>query len=124
MKLIQSYETAIKNEVKSLKDEGINRTMFWAYRSSKEAKADELNFYDEIWDSDIDYIVDTCRKEGIERITISSTFSGIPVTLWEFVKRGCELGGMKLVPSYYIKHNWQTGEDERDSYPAVIIKIN
>lgn len=124
MKDIKQYEDAIKNQVKSLKDEGINGTMFWAYRNSKDAECEDLNFYETIWERDIGYIVETCRKEGIKQITISSTFSGMPEVLWEFVKLGCAVEGMKIIPEKYKEHNWVTGEEYRRQIPAVIVKIN
>lgn len=124
MKDIKQYEDAIKNQVKSLKDEGINGTMFWAYRHSKDAGCEDLNFYEAIWERDIVYIVETCRKESIEQITISSTFSGMPEVLWEFVKLGCSVEGMKTIPEKYKEHNWETGEEYRRQIPAVIVKIN
>ena len=66
MKDIKQYEDAIEKKVASLKDEGINGTMFWAYRHSKAAGCDDLNFYETIWESDIEYIVNTCRANGIK----------------------------------------------------------
>ncbi len=124
MKTIKVFEDAIANQVPNLKDAGINATMFWAYRNSLKAGADELNFDEVIWDYDIDYIVNTCRAEGIERITISSTFSSLAVVVWELTKRGCAVEGMKLVPTAYTHYDWETKKEIRDQVPAFIIKIN
>ncbi len=124
MKTIKVFEDAIANQVPNLKDAGINATMFWAYRNSLRAGADELNFDEVIWDYDIDYIVNTCRAEGIKRITISSTFSSLAVVVWELTKRGCAVEGMKLVPTAYTHYDWETKKEIRDKVPAFIIKIN
>ncbi len=124
MKDIKQYEDAIEKKVASLKDEGINGTMFWAYRHSKAAGCDDLNFYETIWESDIEYIVNTCRANGIKVITISSTFSGLTEDLWEFCKRGCAVDGMKLVPMHYTEWDWEKKEEVRKQVPAVILKIN
>ena len=124
MKDIKQYEDAIEKKVASLKDKGINGTMFWAYRHSKAAGCDDLNFYETIWESDIEYIVNTCRANGIKVITISSTFSGLTEDLWEFCKRGCAVDGMKLVPMHNTDWDWEKKEEVRKQVPAVILKIN
>lgn len=124
MKTIKAYEEAIKNKIPSLKDAGINHTMFWAYRHSQKAEADDLNFDDTIWVEDIDYIVNTCRAEGIEQITISSTFSSLTVVIWELMKRGCATDGMKLVPTQQTVYDEETDTRVREKIPAFIIKIN
>lgn len=124
MKDIKQYEDAIANQVASLTGAGINGTMFWAYRDSKKANCEELNFYEVIWEKDIDEIVETCRKEKIGTITISSGYSSLTTTLWEFVKRGCTIEGMKLVPQPYTEYNWETKEEVRPQTPAIVIKIN
>ena len=124
MKTIQAYEEAIKNKIPSLKDAGINNTMFWAYRHSQKAEADDLNFDEIIWVEDIDYIVNTCRAEGIEQITISSTFSSLTVVIWELMKRGCMTDGMKLVPTQQTVYDEETDTRVREKIPAFIIKIN
>ena len=124
MKFIKQYEDAIKNQVASLKDEGINGTMFWAYRNSNDAGCDDLNFYETIWERDIEYIVETCRANEIKQITISSSFSGMPEVLWEFCKLGCKVVGMKQVPSNYEEWDWEEQKKLRRLVPAVILKIN
>lgn len=124
MKVINQYEEAIANKVKDLKAVGINRTMFWAYRDSKRAGSEDLNFDDVIWDEDIDYIVENCRANGIERITISSSFSGLPKVLWLLTQKGCTIEGMTQTPSRYTRCDWNTDKEVRDQLPALVIKIN
>ena len=38
MKKIETFEQAMENKVKDLRAEGINPTLFWAYRESIEAE--------------------------------------------------------------------------------------
>lgn len=123
MKNIEKFEEAIKNEVKDLKSEGINRTMFWAYRDTKDTGADDLNFHEVIWEEDIEPIVKTCRDEGIEQITISSTFSGLNNTLWKLTEYGCTIEGMKKVPMRYTEYDPETGKNRTAYAPALIIRL-
>ena len=48
MKKIELFERAIAEQAGSLKDWGINQTLFWAYRSSMEAGNERINFEDVI----------------------------------------------------------------------------
>lgn len=119
MKKIESFENAIANEVKDIREIGINSTMFWAYRDSQEAESDLLNFSEVIWEKDIAPIVETCREHGIHEFTISSTFSSLIETLAEFEKLGCKLAGLTTVKTRYT--DWQTGE--KAIKPAVLMKL-
>ena len=123
MKDIKKFEEAIRNEVKDQKAEGINRTMFWAYRDTKDAGAADLNFHEVIWEEDIEPIVKTCREEGIEQITISSTFSGLTETLWKLTEHGCTIAGMKKVPMRYTEYDRETGKTRTAYAPALIIRL-
>lgn len=123
MKDIEKFEEAIRNEVKDLKAEGINRTMFWAYRDTKDTGAADLNFHEVIWEEDIEPIVKTCREEGIEQITISSTFSGLTETLWKLTEHGCTIVGMKKVPMRYTEYDRETGKTRTAYAPALIIRL-
>lgn len=76
MKEIRTFEKAIEEKARNLKDAGINPTLFWAYRTSKEESGNDLiDFNEVIWDYDIKEIADCLRAEGITEFTISSTFS-------------------------------------------------
>ena len=44
MKEIKTFETAIKQNAKSLEELGINATLFWAYRTSKETGNELIDF--------------------------------------------------------------------------------
>ena len=100
MKPIRKFEEAIAcKESRKLSDFGINSTMFWAYRKSQEAGCEFLNFDDVIWNYDVAPIVEACQEEGIERITISSTFSSLVENLSFFDELGCKILGMTFVPT-------------------------
>ncbi len=124
MKTIQAYEEAIENGTKDLSGAGINRRMYLAYRHSKKAGAADLNFDDLLWDTDVDHIVQTCRRECIERITISSSFSDVMGVLWAFLQKGCTIEGMKNVPTINFQYNDETCVSEQVYAPAIIIRIN
>ena len=50
MKEIKTFEAAIKQNAKSLEELGINATLFWAYRTSKETGNELIDFNEVIWD--------------------------------------------------------------------------
>ena len=115
MKKIELFERAIAEQAASLKDLGINHTLFWAYRNSIAAGNEEINFEDVIWDYDIEEIVKTLKENVISGFTISSTFSSLIPTLAEFAKHGFQMAGLTEVRAKYT--DWQTGK------PAVIPAI-
>lgn len=115
MKKIELFERAIAEQTGSLKDWGINQTLFWAYRSSMESGNDAINFDDVIWDYDIEEITKTLKENGISEFTISSTFSSLIPTLAEFAKHGFQMAGLTEVRAKYT--DWQTGE--RTVIPAI-----
>ena len=115
MKKIELFERAIAEQAGSLKDWGINQTLFWAYRSSIETGNDEINFDDAIWDYDIPEIVKTLKENNISEFTISSTFSSLIPALAEFAKHGFQMAGLTEVRAKYT--DWQTGE--RVLIPAI-----
>lgn len=115
MKKIELFEKAIAEQAGSLKDLGINHTLFWAYRNSIAAGNDGINFEDVIWDYDIEEITKTLKENGISEFTISSTFSSLIPTLAEFAKHGFQMAGLTEVKAKYT--DWQTGK------PAVIPAI-
>lgn len=93
--------------------------MYRAYNNSIDDGNEEIDFNDVIWDRDIEPIINTCRENGIETFTISSTFSSLTETLWIMAQNGCTILGMKEVNASY--KDWQTGE--RAKIPALIIKL-
>ena len=115
MKKIELFERAIAEQTGSLKDWGINPTLFAAYRSSMEAGNEEIDFSEVIWDYDIEEIARTLKKNGISGFTISSTFSSLIPTLAEFAKHGFQMAGLTEVRARYA--DWRTGE--RALVPAI-----
>ena len=115
MKRIELFEKAIAEKAASLKDWGINPTLFWAYRNSITAGNDRIDFGEAIWDSEVGEITETLKENGITEFTISSTFSSLIPTLAEFAKHGFQMAGLTEVKAKYT--DWQTGK------PAVIPAI-
>lgn len=101
MKKIIAFEKAIENQVRNLKNEGINPTLFWAYRESVKAENELLNFAGVIWDDDIEDIVKCLKENGICEFTISSSFSGLIKTLAEFQKNGYHMDEITEVNANY-----------------------
>jgi len=118
MKEIKVFEEA-KSSGATFKESGINSTMYWAYERSKEAENDTIDFSEVIWDYDIEPIIESCRAFGITYITISSTFSGLIVTLAEFEKLGCKVDGLTKVKSRNT--DWET--EEKHTLPAILVRI-
>ena len=102
MQKIKLFEDFRTKEVKDFFNDGINPTMYWAYIKSCEAENIILDFNDVIWESDIQAIVDTCNKVGIKQFTISSSFTGLLKTLYEFSKRGFKVAGVIEVRANYM----------------------
>lgn len=115
MKKIELFERAIAEQAGSLKDYGINGTMFWAYRKSIDAGNDLIDFNEVIWDEDIDAIVECLKENDITEFTISSTFSSLIPTLAAFDKHGFKMAGITEVNANYT--NWQT--NQRARIPAI-----
>ena len=115
MKKIELFERAIAEQAASLKDWGINPTLFWAYRNSITAGNDQIDFSETIWDTDIEEITKTLKENGISEFTISSTFSSLIPTLAEFAKHGFQMAGLTEVRGNYT--DWQT--NERAVIPAI-----
>lgn len=108
MKKIELFERAIAEQAGSLKDWGINPTLFWAYRNSIKAGNDRIDFSETIWDSDIEEITRTLKEYGISEFTISSTFSGLISILAEFAKHGFQMAELTEVKGNCT--DWQTQE--------------
>jgi len=101
MMRIDAFETAIENQVKDLRAEGINPTAFWAYRNSCRCENDLIDFNEVIWDEDIEAIAETLNKNGISEFTISCNFSGLIRTLVAFEKAGFKMDGTTQVNAPY-----------------------
>ena len=115
MKKIELFEKAIAEQAASLKDWGINPTLFWAYRNSITAGNDRIDFGEVIWDSEVGEIAETLKENGITEFTISSTFSSLIPTLAEFAKHGFRMAGLTEVKANYTDFQTQ----ERAVIPAI-----
>ena len=115
MKKIERFEQAIANKVKDLRAEGINPTLFWAYRTLEETGNDKIDFNEIIWDYEIEDIANCLKENGIVEFTISSTFSSLIETLAEFQKHGFKMAGLTEVNARYTA----IGSDEKAKLPAI-----
>ena len=115
MKKIERFEQAIENKVKDLRAEGINPTLFWAYRESIEAENEKINFSECIWEHEIEDIANCLKENGILEFTISSTFSSLIETLAEFEKHGFQMAGLTEVNTRFNA----IGSDEKEKRPAI-----
>ena len=115
MKRIELFEKAIAEQAASLKDWGINPTLFWAYRNSIMSGNDRIDFGEAIWDSEVGEITETLKENGITEFTISSTFSSLIPTLAEFAKHGFQMAGLTEVKANYTDFQTQ----ERAVIPAI-----
>ena len=91
---IQAIEKVIAEKANSA-EENINIRLFWAYKHSLEAGNDLINFYDVIWERDLNYY-------KINEFSISSNFSGLITILAEFDKHGFTMAGITDVKETYI----------------------
>lgn len=114
MKTIDICEKVLNKEIQYPED--LNCTIFTAYKHSKRYKQELLNFDEVIWEKDIEPIIEFCKENGIEEITISSTFSGILETLDIMAEYGCEI--ICLTKVNYI--DWH---DEVTKIPALKIRM-
>jgi hypothetical protein len=102
MEKIKLFEDFKHKEIHDFFNDGINPTMYWAYRKSCAAGNDILDFNDVIWEHDIQPIVDTCNNVGITEFTISSQFTGLLKTIHELDKRGFKTVGVTEVRASYM----------------------
>ena len=109
MKTIEKLEQAKQQNV-SLKEWGINRTFYWAYRATAYTNNETIDFDDVIWDKDVEEIIKHCKEFGIKTITISSNFSGAIDILGMFADNGCKVKGMKKVISQCT--DFKTGKNK------------
>ena len=115
MKKIELFEKAIAERAASLKEWGINPTLFWAYRNSITAGNGRIDFGEAIWDNEVGEIAETLKENGITEFTISSTFSSLIPTLAEFAKHGFQMAGLAEVKANYTDFQTQ----ERAVIPAI-----
>lgn len=121
MKEIKLFEKAIKQNIKNLKEFGINRALFFAYITSKENGNELINFNNVIWDFDVEEIAQTLKANDIAEFTISNAaFSNFIEILAVFEKHGIIMAGLTTIKARYI--DFKTGK--RALIPAIKMVIN
>ena len=118
MKHIKIFDEIIATGDKE-KFKTVNYTLYWAYVTSLDNETETIDFDGAIWDKDIKPIVDTCRENGFEEITISSTMSNIIETIYKFIELGCEINGFREIETNFT--DFRTGE--KDIKHAMVIKL-
>ncbi len=83
-------------------EENINIRLFWAYKHSLSAENDLINFYDVIWERDIEGIVENLNYYKINEFSISSNFSGLITVPAAFDKYGFTTAGITNAKETYI----------------------
>lgn len=119
MKAIEKIEQAIAKQVRDVRSEGINLTLYNAYINEKETGNELLDFDDVIWENDVEQIVGCLRENRYTEFTISSHAASLIDRLAQFDKLGCRIVGMTTVKSRY--KNYMTGE--LDILPALKIQL-
>ncbi len=101
---IEKFETA-EASGNTLKELGINRDVYWAYKSSTEAGNDLINFSDLIDEEDAEAVINCCRENNIKEFTISSNSTGMIRSLMALEAYGCRLIGTTMInrsnPHYF-----------------------
>ena len=102
--LIEKFEMA-KSSGKILKELGINRDVYWAYKSSIEASNELINFSDLIDEEDAEAVINSCRENNIKEFTISSNSTGMIRSIMALEAQGCRLIGTTMInrsnPHYF-----------------------
>ncbi len=119
MKKIELFERAIEERGKSLSEYGINNTVFRAYTECFETENEMLDFSEVIWEEDIEEIVKFMKTHGIEKFTISSTFSGLIKTLAKLEEQNIKISGMTQVRARYT----DIFTKEKAIIPAIVMTV-
>ena len=117
MKEIKAFEEAGASK-EAFKNSGINPTVYFAYKNSKKAGNETLDFNEVIWEQDVLPIIETCKAKDIKTFTISSPMSGLLETLERLEKAGCKLGGLTRV-----KTNTTDWDGKQETVPAITVRI-
>ena len=106
---------------KALKEHNIDFRKIWTmYDKAKENKNQYIDFNDNIWNSEVEYLVKILRDNGIKKFTFSSGWSDAVKTAWLFTKNGCILEGLIQINSSL--ESFKTGE--KIKIPAYLFKVN
>ena len=86
MKKIELFEKAIAERAASLKEWGINPTLFWAYRNSITAGNGRIDFGEAIWDSEVGEIAETLQA-AVQKIGAAALKTYDPPGAWRGLAR-------------------------------------
>lgn len=107
---------------KSLKEQGIDRNFYRAYKDTQKAGLNTLNFYDEIKSDEIADVVAACKKFGITEFTLSDRSTCGIERLAEFQQAGCKVTGLMEVKSYREELDGDC-EFVTKTLPAMILEV-
>ena len=109
---IKEYDKIINSDSKEYDEASFNDVLYWAYKNSKDADNEMLDFNYVIWEQDIANIAFLLRKFGISEFTISSKFSGLIEILAVFNEKDIIMQGIV-----------QVNDLNRKKIPAILMKI-
>jgi len=118
MKTIELLEAARGKEI-TFEELGVHRTFYWAYHHSHEADTEILDFDDVVWEQDIPGIVESLRRFGINRFTISCEMSSMSKTIWAFEKNGCCLIRMTEVNTRFT--DWEGKSGRKPAFEIAVL---
>ncbi|WP_302826365.1 DUF7698 family protein [Anaerofustis stercorihominis] len=88
-----------------------------AYRDTLKSENEMLNFFDSIWDEDINEICNFCKRNDINEFTIScQSVRTIPL-LHELEQKGFKITGTKMINACY-----KNSSGKFSQIPAIILK--
>ncbi len=112
---IEKFDTAASSG-KTLKELNINREVYLAYQSSKEAGNELINFYDLIDEEDAEEVIKCCRENCVKEFTISSNSTGMIRSIMALETQGCRLIGTATV-------NRENAHFNNKKIPAIKMEI-
>ena len=94
--------------------------MFQRYKEARERGNEYIDLNDVIWDNQVEGLIETFRRLGIEKFTFSSGWSDAVKTAWLFLENGCTPEGMTEINTGYKPFM----ASEYEKAPAWIFKVN
>lgn len=89
------------------------------YDKARENGNELLDINDVVWDKDVELLVTTLRKYGIEKFTFSSGWSSAVDTAWLFQQNGYKLEGL-----VEISGNMDYLEGEHEKLHGYLFSVN
>ena len=94
--------------------------IFREYCDSKQRGNDCIDFSDAIWETDVEPLLREMRTNGIDRFSLSSTWSGAVDTAWLFQQNGCTLEGLIRINGKFKRFD----EEQYEEAHAYLFKVN